>query len=261
MSTPLPLSAADPGERIATAVELIPVLKDNYVFVIHNGSGAVVVDPAVERPVADWLRQRRLDLVAVLQTHHHCDHIGGSRGLLRHWPGAAVVAARHDRQRIPFQTISVEEGDVLALLGRRVEVLEVPGHTLTHLAYYLPPPDGPAGSGELFCGDTLFGAGCGRLFEGSPAQMHTSLQRLAALPGDTRLWCAHEYTEANLRWAVTEAPDQPAIARRLEEVRALRRLGRPSIPSSVAVERATNLFLRAGDGEELARLRRSKDSW
>lgn len=247
---------------VAREVVAIPVLSDNYVFVLHDGRSAAVVDPAVAPPLIAWLTARRLRLEAVLQTHHHSDHIGGTPGLLRQWPGAAVIAAAADRERIPFQTRGVAGGDAFQLLGRRVEVLEVPGHTRAHVAFHLPAMEGAGG--ELFCGDTLFAGGCGRLFEGTAAQMHSSLQRLAALPEDTRVWCAHEYTEANLRWAATRpsAPaTQAAISERLAMVRRRRRAGEATIPSTIACERATNLFLQAAGPEELAALRASKDHW
>jgi hydroxyacylglutathione hydrolase len=251
-------------------VSLIPVLNDNYVFVLHGaGPGpAAVVDPAVAEPVIGWLEQRHLELVAVLQTHHHHDHIGGTPQLLQRWPTARVIACAADRARIPFQTDGVADGDQLELLGRPVDVLAVPGHTAHHIAFHLPAPaqagsdqHGSEQAGELFCGDTLFAAGCGRLFEGTPEQMHASLQRLAALPPATRVWCAHEYTAANLRWAVAQAPDDAAIAARLSAVQTSRAAGRPTIPSSIGLERATNLFLRAADGAELRRLRGHKDLW
>jgi hydroxyacylglutathione hydrolase len=242
------------------AVALIPVLKDNYVFVLHDGRQAAVVDPAVASPVEDWLQQRGLELVAILHTHHHSDHIGGAPALLQRWPAAAVVAARADRHRIPFQTIGVADGDRVPLLGRELEVLEVPGHTSAHIAFHLPArPGEPAG--ELFCGDTLFAAGCGRLFEGTPAQMWRSLQRLAALPGATRVWCAHEYTETNLAWAAHECPADAAIADRWHQVRQWRALGLPTLPSSIALERATNLFVRSRDAKELAQRRQSRNHW
>ncbi|MCX5932645.1 MAG: hydroxyacylglutathione hydrolase [Cyanobacteria bacterium] len=244
-------------------VELIPALRDNYVMVLHDGARAVVVDPGVAEPVVSWLERRGLELVAVLQTHHHWDHIDGTPGLLRRWPAAAVLASGDDRQRIPLQTVALRDGDQLELLGRVVEVLAVPGHTRWHLAFHLPPQAG--GQGELFCGDTLFAGGCGRLFEGSPAQMHQSLQRLGALPGTTRVWCAHEYTLANLRWAVANSPEQgeerQAIQERLAAVQELRRANQPTIPSTIALEWATNLMLRAGDAETFASRRRSKDHW
>ena len=244
---------AEPAPPLA--VWLIPVLRDNYVMVLQRGRRSAVVDPAVAEPVAAALQERGLELQAILHTHHHSDHIGGTPGLLRRWPAAAVVAAANDRARIPFQTVGVGDGDRFTLLDERVEVLAVPGHTSTHLAYWLPA------SGHLFCGDTLFVGGCGRLFEGTPEQMHRSLQRLAVLPEATRVWCAHEYTEGNLRWAAAEAPDDAAIAARLQEVRELRAAGQVTVPSSIGLERRTNLFLRAGSAAELGRLRHSKDQW
>ncbi|MEB3362627.1 MAG: hydroxyacylglutathione hydrolase C-terminal domain-containing protein [Synechococcaceae cyanobacterium] len=265
---------------------LIPALEDNYIVVLHDDRQAAVVDPAEAQPVQSWLEGHGLELVAVLQTHHHGDHIGGTPQLLRRWPEASVVAAAADRERIPFQTHGVADGACFSLLGRSVAVLGVPGHTRAHLAYHLPalaPPcspgaeshaaetprwDGKAfrfpaapGWGELFCGDTLFLAGCGRLFEGTPPQMHASLQRLAALPSHTRVWCAHEYTLTNLRWALVQRPEDPALRRRLEEVSRRRREGLPTLPGSLVEEQATNLFLRAGSAAELAELRASRNGW
>jgi hydroxyacylglutathione hydrolase len=245
----------------ASQVSLIPVLSDNYVFVLHGpGPGpAAVVDPAVAEPVIDWLEQRGLALQAILHTHHHHDHIGGAPALLQRWPNAAVIASAADRARIPLQTQGVQGGDQLQLLGRGVQVLDVPGHTAHHLAFYLPPLNQEAG--HLFCGDTLFAGGCGRLFEGTPAQMHHSLQQLAALPADTLVWCAHEYTAGNLRWAAAERPEDAAIAERLAEVLMLRQQNQPTIPSRIELERATNLFVRAADPDSLRQLRGSKDLW
>ena len=240
-------------------VNLIPLLRDNYAAVLHDGQRAVVVDPAEAPAVVAWLEARGLELQAVLQTHHHSDHIGGTPELLRRWPGAEVMAAAADRQRIPFQTHGLEDGDQRQVLGRPLEVLAVPGHTRAHLAFYLPP-HGPD-PGELFCGDTLFIAGCGRLFERTAEQMHRSLQRLAALPADTRVWCAHEYTESNLRWAAALAPQQEAIQQRLVQVQTLRQRQEPSLPSSLALEQATNLFLQARSADDLAALRSHKDHW
>jgi hydroxyacylglutathione hydrolase len=240
-------------------ITALPVLHDNYVFLLQRGGEAAVVDPAVAAPVIAWLEQRQLALVAVLQTHHHSDHIGGTPDLLRRWPAAAVIASGADRARIPFQTHAVAGGDRLTLLGRTVEVLEVPGHTRAHIAFHLPAQGGEGP--ELFCGDTLFAGGCGRLFEGTPAQMLESLRSLTAFAPATRVWCAHEYTEANLRWAVAERPDDAAIAGRLAQVLALRARGEATIPTSVAQERATNLFVRAADAAELAQLRHSKNDW
>jgi hydroxyacylglutathione hydrolase len=200
------------------------------------------------------LERQGLELVAILQTHHHSDHIGGTPALRRRWPRAEVIAPACEVDRIP-QTQGVAEGERFPLLGQPVEVLAVPGHTSGHVAYHLPE------SGHLFCGDTLFAGGCGRLFEGTAEQMHRSLQQLAALPPGTRVWCAHEYTEGNLRWAAEQARDDNAIAERLAAVRAARLRGEPTIPSTIELERATNLFMRAADAGELAALRRSKDHW
>lgn len=273
-------TVGDPGrcapDAVAREVSLIPVLRDNYVFVLHGlGLGpAVVVDPAVAEPVITWLEERGLELVAILHTHHHSDHIGGTPELLRRWPQAAVIASGADLERIPLQTRSVAGGDRFTLLGRSVEVLAVPGHTRHHIAFYLPAwgptrtagaegpePAGPTPAGELFCGDTLFAGGCGRLFEGTPEQMHASLRQFAALPEDTRVWCAHEYTATNLAWAASVEPADPAIGTRLEAVREARAAGHPTIPSRIGLELRTNLFLRAADPAALAVLRSSRNDW
>jgi hydroxyacylglutathione hydrolase len=223
-------------------VWLIPVLNDNYIIVLERQGQAVVVDPAVAEPVIEQLERRGLQLVAILHTHHHQDHIGGTPGLLRRWPSAAVIAAGSDRDRIPLQTRSVADGDRLQLLGRCLEVLAVPGHTAQHIAYYLPPLAASGEPPELLCGDTLFAAGCGRLFEGSPAQMLASLGRFAQLPDATR---------------VAALP----IAKRLQAVSRCRQRGEATIPSSIGLEKETNLFMRAADAEQLALLRRHKDHW
>lgn len=259
MSPPATATAPTTAMPPATAVALLPVLKDNYVMVLHDDRQAVVVDPAVAEPVAAWLDRHGLELVAVLQTHHHSDHIGGTRELLRRWPEARVYASADDFERIPFQTDSLRGGDQFNLLGRPVQVLAVPGHTSAHLAYFLPAIED--GGSELFCGDTLFAGGCGRLFEGTPAQMHDSLQQLAALPPATRVWCAHEYTETNLRWAQSQRPDDAPIVERLAAVTGQRLAGIPTVPSSIGLERATNLFVRSDSVAELAALRASRNDW
>jgi hydroxyacylglutathione hydrolase len=239
----------------ALQVSLIPVLSDNYVFLIERGQQAAVVDPAVAGPVIAALDAKGLELTAILQTHHHSDHIGGTPGLLERWPQARVIASAADRLRIPLQTLGVEGGDHVQLLGEDVQVLDVPGHTRAHIAFVLPE------SGHLFCGDTLFAGGCGRLFEGTAEQMYGSLQVLAALPAETQVWCAHEYTASNLTWAAEQQPEDQAVAARLAEVLDRRHQGLPTIPSSIGLERATNLFVRAPNPGALAELRQSKDHW
>ena len=215
---------------MALEIVRLPVLRDNYVFLLvdRGGRRAAVVDPAVAAPVIAWLEAADCALAVVLQTHHHSDHIGGTPELLRRWPGAEVWAAAADRDRIPFQTRSLADGDRLDLFGRPVEVLAVPGHTRAHLAYVLPAAGNDCP--ELFCGDTLFAGGCGRLFEGTPSQLLTSLERLAALPPETRVWCAHEYTEANLRFAASVDPANGALQQRISAVAELRMAGTATVP-------------------------------
>ena len=212
----------------------IPAFEDNYLWLLHgDGNEAVVVDPGDARPVLGTLDERSLALGAILVTHHHADHVGGILPLLERYPVPVYGPAR---ESIPGITIPLGEGDQVSLCGMRLEVLEVPGHTAGHIAY--------RGEGLLFCGDTLFSGGCGRLFEGTPEQMHQSLQRLAALDPATLVCCAHEYTEANLRFALAVEPDNPALQQRYREVGQLRSEGLPSLPSTIAIELQTNPFLR-----------------
>ena len=242
-------------------IHQLPVLSDNIIWIWVRGRQAVVVDPAVAEPVIAWLEARELELEAVLQTHHHADHIGGTPALLRHWPKATVVAAASDRERIPFQTLSVEGGDRVPLLGEQIQVIDVPAHTRAHIAFVLPGDEHQNRDPALFCGDTLFSGGCGRLLEGSAADMHLALQRLAALPEQTTVHCAHEYTESNLRWAASLKPEDEQIQARLASVTALRQRGASSLPSTVALEKATNLFVQASSAEEVSSLRLHKDHW
>ena len=257
---PTPAIAVDPIP-VADGIHQLPVLTDNIVWFWVQNPRAVVVDPAVAEPVIQWLEKRNLQLEAVLQTHHHADHIGGTLQLLQRWPKAAVVAAASDRKRIPFQTISVQGGDTLPLLGQHLEVLDVAAHTRSHVAYVLPEGGRRGDPPALFCGDTLFSGGCGRLFEGTPADMHCALQRMGQLPQATSVHCAHEYTEANLRWAAAIRPNNPEIQARLQMVSQLRREGKSSLPSTMAIEKATNLFLQASTPEALGTLREHKDHW
>lgn len=244
-----------------SSLHALPVLQDNVIWIWVRGAEAVVVDPAVAEPVIDWLQQRQLRLSAVLQTHHHADHIGGTPGLLQRWPNAAVVAAAADRSRIPFQTVSVSGGDRVSVLGRSLAVLDVAAHTAAHIAFVIPEQEDLDLGPVLFCGDTLFSGGCGRLFEGTPADMYRALGRLAQLPESTQVCCAHEYTEGNLLWATQQEPKDAAIRQRYETVVALRHRGELSLPSSIGEERRSNLFMRAESVEQLGRLRRHKDQW
>jgi hydroxyacylglutathione hydrolase len=222
------------------AVLTVPAFKDNYLWLIHDGVHAAVVDPGDGQPILDALRAHGLTLTAILLTHHHADHIGGVPQLLAEY-SVPVYGPRNDH--IAAVTHPLGEGDRVQVPGLALElsVLDVPGHTLGHIAYVRETP----GAHWLFCGDTLFGGGCGRLFEGTPAQMAASLAKLAALPEDTLVYCAHEYTLSNLRFAEAVEPGNRALQMRLEADSKARGTNLPTIPSNIAIENATNPFLRA----------------
>ncbi len=237
----------------------IPVLQDNIVWVWVQNCNAVVIDPSVSGPVKRWLLKRDLSLKAVLQTHHHRDHIGGTQELIKRWPNAKVIASKKEIKRIPFQTLSVRDNDIFDLLDSKVKVIEVHGHTNNHIAFYISKEN--AKCNILFPGDTIFGAGCGRLLEGTALQMFESLNKLNSLPENTKIYSAHEYTENNLRWALSLNLNNISILERLKEVQKKRKAGIPSLPSTLSEERKTNLFLRARSIEEFTMLRKHKDNW
>ncbi|SHF00772.1 hydroxyacylglutathione hydrolase [Thermomonas hydrothermalis] len=211
----------------------LPAFTDNYIWLLRDGNGrALIVDPGDSAPVLAALADGPPPL-AILLTHHHSDHIGGVADLLAHWPALPVYGP--DDPRLPA-THRIGAGERLRIGDWHWQVLAVPGHTRSHVAY--------VGQGLLFCGDTLFSLGCGRLFEGTAEQMYASLTRLAALPDDTQVCCAHEYTAANAAFALTVDPDNPALHARATQVRQLRAQGRPTLPVTLALERASNPFLR-----------------
>ncbi|HEY2335945.1 MAG TPA: hydroxyacylglutathione hydrolase [Burkholderiales bacterium] len=218
-------------------LEIVPVkaFKDNYVWTLRNKTHAAVVDPGEAQPVLDYLAREKLTLAAILATHHHADHVGGIAELLQHYK-VPVYGPRGEP--IATLTRAVGGGDTVkvAELGVEFSVLDIPGHTRAHIAYY--------GAGSLFCGDTLFACGCGRLFEGTAEQMYDSLGKLARLPDDTKVYCGHEYTLANIGFARAVEPGNAALARREARDRKLREAGRPTLPSTLAEEKATNPFLR-----------------
>ena len=249
-------------------IEQIPVLSDNYVYLIHEprAGTTAVVDPAVAGPVLERLEARGWKLDWILSTHHHADHTGGNLEVKRA-TGCKVAGAKADAARIPGIDVQLSEGDRFRLGELEAEILETPGHTSGHISYWFPEAK------ALFCADTLFSLGCGRVSESSFEQMWHSLSKLARLPDDAVVWCAHEYTLTNARFALTIDPENPALKERAAEVERLRSQGKPTVPSGLGAERAANPFLRAGDpairkrlglesasdAEVFAEIRRRKD--
>ncbi|MGQ9371894.1 hydroxyacylglutathione hydrolase [Azospirillum sp. A39] len=221
-------------------IHLIPAFQDNYIYLLRDpASDAVgVVDPGDAGPVVEELERRGWRLTHIFNTHHHADHVGGN-GELKTRYGCPVIGARADAGRIADMETCLDEGETVLFGDEAASVIAVPGHTSGHIAFHFPR------TGALFCGDTLFALGCGRLFEGTPAQMWDSLCKLRALPGGTRVYCGHEYTLSNARFAVTVDPDNRDLRTRADEVKALRDLGQPTIPSTIDAEARTNPFLRA----------------
>jgi len=219
----------------------LPAFSDNYLWLWQQGQEAVVVDPGDAAPVLQALRREGLTLAAILVTHHHADHVGGVRKLHLATGAQVFGPARED---VPAPFMPVMQGDHLTLLGQTVQVLDVPGHTAGHVAYFLPDA---APSPVLFCGDTLFSGGCGRIFEGTPSQMLASLDRLAALPPQTRVCCAHEYTLSNLRFALAVEPSNADLQIYMAQCQQLRAQGTPTLPAQLGTELQINPFLRARD--------------
>jgi len=235
--SPPPAASADalaPGAGVLR-VTPIPALRDNYIWLVESGDRALVVDPGDAEPVQRVLARRGLRLEAILVTHHHGDHVGGVAAL-----AAAHGATVYGPVNSPYAGIAerVAGGARLRVANLDFDVLAVPGHTLDHIAYWC------SAQALLFCGDTLFAGGCGRLFEGSAAQMYASLSELASLPDATRVYCAHEYTQSNLRFAMAVEPDNLALQQRTRDCAALRAQGAATVPSTLGLERATNPFLR-----------------
>lgn len=220
-------------------VHLFPCLTDNYGLLAHDTATGrtTVIDTPEAAAIDRALEARGWTLSDIWNTHHHPDHVGGNEALKVRW-GATVTGFGPDAARIPGIDVSVMEGDRVALGELTAEVMEVPGHTRGHIAYHL------AAVKTLFVGDTLFALGCGRLFEGTPEQMLTSLRKLLPLPDDTVIYCAHEYTEANARFALSVEPHNAALADRWEQIQALRAAGKPTVPTTLGLEKATNPFLR-----------------
>ena len=232
-------------------IEAIPTFQDNYVWAIHNDQTAILVDPGEAEPILSWLANRNITACAILVTHHHHDHVGGIADILK-----TTSIPVYGPARAAVKTIPVHEGELLTFDAIELDfkVIETPGHTLDHVCYLASKSDSEFANGvanespttglHLFCGDTLFSCGCGRLFEGTPAEMHTSLSRLAALPEQTQVYCAHEYTLANISFALEVEPENPDLIERHKEALALRKQGKATLPVSIGRERKTNPFLR-----------------
>ena len=226
----------------ALEIELVPCLKDNYAYLVHDADAGLtaVVDPSEPEPVKQALARHGWKLTHILNTHHHFDHTGGNLPLKEQF-GARVVGPEKDRERIPGIDEGVSEAAAWTFGARRVPVLEIPAHTRAHIAFVFDD--------AVFTGDTLFAMGCGRLFEGTPAMMWASLSKLMALPDATRVYCGHEYTQSNGRFALTLEPGNAALAARMREVDAARAKGAPTIPSTIGLEKQTNPFLRPDSKE------------
>ena len=233
----------------------IPVLNDNYVWLLHDDASkeTVVVDPAVAGPVLEAAQQRGWTISQIWNTHWHGDHVGGNAAI-KAATGCTITGPAAEAEKIGTLDRMVREGDSVRIGAHRAAVLAVPAHTAGHVAYHL------ADDHMIFVGDTLFAMGCGRLFEGTAAQMFANMQRLAELPDDTIVYCAHEYTQSNGRFALTVEPDNHALHARMAQVDAARSRGEATVPTSIGQERATNIFMRARDVAQLAERRAAKDA-
>jgi len=234
----------------------IPVLSDNYVWLVHEPESreTMVVDPSVAEPVLAEAEARGWRIGQIWNTHWHPDHTGGNQAI-KDATGCLVTGPAAEAARIPTLDVQVAEGDTVTLGGIVADVIEVPAHTAGHIAFHLPSQE------LIFVGDTLFAMGCGRLFEGTAEQMHSNLQRLAQLPPQTRVYCAHEYTLSNGRFALSVEPQNEQLVQRMAQVEAARAAGEATVPTTIALERATNPFLRVSSADELAARRQAKDNF
>lgn len=235
-------------------IELIPLLKDNYAYLLTDDSGTVgVVDPSTAEPVQKLLEEKGLGLDYVINTHHHWDHTGGNPGLKKKY-NCQIAAPAADAHRIDGLDIGLKEGEIFKFGNSEAQILETPGHTSGHICLFFPEEK------ALFCGDTLFAMGCGRLFEGTAEQMWNSLSKIMALPDDTQIYCGHEYTQANGEFCLNIDPDNTDLQNRMVDVKTARDAGHPTIPSTLKLEKQTNAFLRAGSATQFGEIRALKDS-
>ncbi|MBN8521104.1 MAG: hydroxyacylglutathione hydrolase [Alphaproteobacteria bacterium] len=235
------------------AVHIIPTLDDNYAYIFISGTQCVVIDPGEALPVIKQLEFLKLTPTHIFNTHHHDDHIGGNAELTSRY-GARIFAPASEKNRIPNIDVGVRQGDHITLGESVFQVIETPGHTRGHICFYSRTRH------VLFCGDTLFSMGCGRILEGTPDEMWQSLCKLGQLPNETDVYCGHEYTLSNGEFSLTVEPDNLALRERVETARDLRALGLPTLPTTIGQEKKTNVFLRAKDATEFAKLRAEKDT-
>ena len=245
------------GELVmAIEVVRIPALTDNYIWLVHEPASGetMVVDPAVAAPVLAEAEKRGWRITQIWNTHWHPDHTGGNAEV-KAATGATITGPAAEAERIPTLDVQVRGGDRVKLGNVEAQVIDTPAHTAGHISFYLPT------EAAVFVGDTLFSMGCGRLFEGDASQMYDNMQKLGALPDATTVYCAHEYTQSNGRYALVAEPDNADIVRRMVEVDAMRARREPTVPTTIGLERATNPFMRAGSIEELAQRRAAKDQF
>lgn len=237
-----------------TDILIVPVLQDNYCYVLHHDSHVFAVDPGESAPVRAFLESRNWPLHTILLTHHHGDHMGGAEDLKAVY-SCRIIGPLAEKARMPIIDQGVEDGEIITINGLTIHTIATPGHTSSHCVYWIPSLR------TLFSGDTLFSLGCGRLFEGTAEQMYKSLRTISELPDDTLIYCGHEYTEANGRFALSVDPRNPDLIARMEEVRRLRQNDTPTLPVTLAMEKKTNPFLRTGSAGDFALLRHRKDSY
>ncbi len=236
-------------------ITIIPTLNDNYTYLLEASNGeTAIIDAGESTPIIAALKSKELGLNYILITHHHYDHIDGALPLKQHY-NAKILAPKKDKHRIPNIDKELSEGDLFEFGDEQVQIIETPGHTTGHICYYAPK------SKALFCADTLFSLGCGRLFEGTPEQMQNSLEKLKTLPDETNIYPGHEYTQSNGEFCLTIAPDNAALQTRMEDVQKCRSQNLPTIPVTLGTEKKTNPFLQTKTAEQFARLRSQKDNF
>ncbi len=235
----------------------LPVLTDNIIWLWVEDKSLVVIDPALSKPVKNFINKNNLLLDSILQTHHHYDHIGGTEELIKEWPNVKVIASEKEKNRIPFQNYPVKDNEHIKILNKEFRIIELKGHTRAHISFYSKDFENPI----LFVGDTLFSGGCGRIFEGTNEQMYKSIKRISKLPFNTKIYCGHEYTKSNLLWALNLYPGNKLIQKKLLEVERKISLNKLTIPTTLKEEMDINLFLRAKNLKEFSYLRAQKDTW